>query len=155
LAEVSLKKLCDAMSNIICVHKSSLPTHLNVMTNISSKPLSATAMPIAISTVPELKSRLIRDKTGLTIIDIRAPETFNRQHLKGAISVPLERLEDLARSSLPRHREIYVYGESDEQSLQAAKILLSTGFLNVAQIIGGVAAWHELDGTTEGSGIWH
>ena len=43
-----------------------------------------------------------------------------------------------------------IYGESDEQSLHAAQILLSAGFRNVAQIIGGLTTWREIAGATAG-----
>jgi rhodanese-related sulfurtransferase len=101
------------------------------------------------STADELKSRL-EWGGALTIVDVRDPETFNREHITGAISVPFERLEDLARSALNRHRDIYIYGESDKQSLAAAQTLQGNGFTNVAQIIGGLAAWHKVAGSTEG-----
>jgi rhodanese-related sulfurtransferase len=105
------------------------------------------------STADELKSRLERGSLALTIVDLRAPNAFDRQHIKGAISVPFSRLEDLARSALSRHREIYIYGESDEQSFHGSRILLSTGFRNVVQIIGGLTTWRKIAGATEGIGI--
>jgi rhodanese-related sulfurtransferase len=104
-------------------------------------------------TATELKYRLESNQPNLTIVDIRAPQAFAREHIKGAISVPFPRIEDLGRSALTYYRDIYIYGESDQQSLAAAKILLGTGFINVAQIIGGLTTWRELDGATEGIGI--
>ena len=104
-------------------------------------------------TVKELKFRLGSNQPNLTVIDVRDPTAFNREHIKGSISVPFGRLEDLARSALTRYRDIYIYGESNEQSLQAVKILLGNGFMNVAQIIGGLTIWRELAGATEGSSI--
>jgi rhodanese-related sulfurtransferase len=120
-----------------------------VMEDAPSKLAPATVMSIAKSTAAELKSRLNRDKPALTLVDVRDSKTFNREHIPGAISVPFARLEDLSRSALMRYRDIYIYGESDEQALQAAQILLSTGFLNVAQIIGGLTTWRELSRATE------
>ena len=116
----------------------------------------STQLPISVMleaelTVEELKFRLGSNQPNLTIIDARSPEEFNREHITGAISVPFGRLEDLARSTLTRYRDIYIYGESDEQSLQAVKILLGNGFMNVAQIIGGLTIWRELAGATEGT----
>jgi rhodanese-related sulfurtransferase len=121
----------------------------DVMEDVLSKLAPRAVVSIAKSTAAELKSRLNQDKPALTIVDVRDSNTFNREHIPGAISVPFERLEDLSRSALMRHRDIYIYGESDEQALQAAQILLSTGFLNVAQIIGGITTWRELAGATE------
>jgi rhodanese-related sulfurtransferase len=63
--------------------------------------------------------------------------------------VPFHRLEDLAKSALMQDRDIYIYGGSDKQSLRAAQILRSTGFINVTQIIGGLTTWRKLDGATE------
>jgi rhodanese-related sulfurtransferase len=120
-----------------------------VVEDVLSKFLPVSVMPIDKLTSFRLKSRSIGNKSDLSIIDIRDPAAFNREHLIGAISVPFIRIGDLARSALPRYREIYIYGESDEQSLHAAKILLSNGFMNVAQIIGGLPAWREIVGATE------
>jgi rhodanese-related sulfurtransferase len=114
-----------------------------------SKLAPITVVSIAKSTAAELKSRLNQDKPALTIVDVRDSKTFNREHIPGGISVPFARLEDLSRSDLMRYRDIYIYGESDEQALQAAQILRSTGFLNVAQIIGGLTTWRELARATE------
>jgi rhodanese-related sulfurtransferase len=101
------------------------------------------------STAAELKSRLQWSEPALTIVDVRDPQTFNRGHIPEAISVPFARLGDLARSALPHYRDIYIYGESDEQSLAAAQTLQGKGFTSVSQIIGGLAAWHEVSGSTE------
>ena len=101
------------------------------------------------STATELKSRLQSSQPALTIVDVGDPHSFNRGHIPGAISVPFARLTDLGRSALHRHRHIYIYGDSDEQSLAAAQILRGVGFINVSQISGGLAAWHEVAGITE------
>ncbi len=118
--------------------------------NLSAKQLPSSVMLEAKFTLNELKYRIESNQPNLTIIDIRAPKTFNREHIKGAISVSIDRLEDLAKSALTHYRDIYIYGESDQQSLHAAQILLSNGFMNVAQIIGGLTTWREIGGATEG-----
>jgi rhodanese-related sulfurtransferase len=99
------------------------------------------------STAAELKSQLWWSQPALTIVDVREPELFARGHIIGAISVPFDRLEDLAKSALNRHRHIYIYGESDDQSLAAAQTLRRVGFINVTQIIGNLAAWREVAGS--------
>jgi rhodanese-related sulfurtransferase len=117
--------------------------------NLATHPTAAMCEAKLIAT--ELKSRLKGEHPDLTIVDIRPPTAFNQEHIKGAISVPSARLEDLARSSLTCHRSIYIYGESDQQSLQGAQILLATGFKHVAQILGGLTTWREIAGATEGT----
>jgi rhodanese-related sulfurtransferase len=98
----------------------------------------------------DLKARLEWGEPALTIVDVRDRETYNQGRITGAIPMPIEQLADLAQSSLQPERDIYVYGESDEQALEAAQILRGIGFSSVAQLIGGLTAWHEVAGPTEG-----
>jgi rhodanese-related sulfurtransferase len=111
--------------------------------------LTPTPVILKASTAYELKSRLQWGDRALTIIDVREPEIFNRGHIAGAVSVPFPRLTDLAKSALHRHRHIYIYGESDDRSLAAMQTLQGVGFTSVTQIIGGLAAWREIAGSTE------
>lgn len=101
------------------------------------------------STAVELKAQLRWSQPALTIVDVREPEPFARGHIVGATSIPFARLEDLAKSALYRHRHIYIYGESDEQSLAAAQTLRRVGFINVTQISGNLAAWREVAGSID------
>jgi rhodanese-related sulfurtransferase len=102
------------------------------------------------SSAYDLKARLEWGEPALTIVDVRDRETFNMGRMTGAVSMPMERLLDIAQQALESERDIYIYGESDEQSLQAAEVLRGAGFKNVAQIIGGLPAWREVAGPTEG-----
>jgi rhodanese-related sulfurtransferase len=99
----------------------------------------------------DLKARLEWGEPALTIVDVRDRETYNMGRITGAIPMPLEQLAELAQSSLAPERDIYVYGDSDEQALQAAEALRGAGFKNVARIMGGLPAWREVAGPTEGA----
>jgi rhodanese-related sulfurtransferase len=101
------------------------------------------------STAYDLKTRLEWGQPALSIVDVREHEAFNRGRITGAISMPLEQLGEMKSTLEPKH-DIYIYGESDTQSLQAAQLLRGAGCTSVAQIIGGLAAWHEAGGPTEG-----
>lgn len=98
----------------------------------------------------DLKTRLEWGEPALTIIDVRDRAAFNQSRITGAVSVPLEQFLEFAQANLEPKRDIYIYGESDEQSLQAAQLLRSAGFSSVAQIMGGLTAWCEVGGSTEG-----
>lgn len=104
----------------------------------------------AASSAYDLKARLEWGEPALTIVDVRDREIFNMGRITGAIPMPIENLLELAQPALELERDIYIYGESDEQSLQAAEVLRGAGFQNVAQIIGGLPAWREVAGPTEG-----
>jgi rhodanese-related sulfurtransferase len=115
---------------------------------------SLTPIPVIItdeSTADDLKNRLEWGEPALTIVDVRDHEKFNQDRITGAVSMPIAQLGELASSALEPKHDIYVYGESDEQSLQAAEMLRGNGFSTVAQIIGGLSAWREVAGPTEGN----
>jgi rhodanese-related sulfurtransferase/gas vesicle protein len=97
-----------------------------------------------------LKSRLEWGEPALTILDVRDRNTYNQGHIMGAMPYPIDQLADRAKSSLDKSRDIYVYGDNEEQSSQAAQSLKSAGFVNVSQLKGGLAAWKEIGGPTEG-----
>ncbi len=97
------------------------------------------------SLVFELKSRLDWGEPALTIIDARDRTEFNFRHILGAIPMPLQELVNRAKSSLENSRDIYIYGETDEETAIAASLLRNAGFQNVSELRGGVAAWRALD----------
>ncbi|WP_373539306.1 rhodanese-like domain-containing protein [Chamaesiphon sp.] len=101
------------------------------------------------STAYDLKKRLEWGEPALSIVDIRAHESFNQGRITGAISMPLEQLAELKSTLQPEH-DIYIYGDTDEQAHQAAEMFRADGFEAVTHVMGGLAAWHEIGGPTEG-----
>ncbi|HEY9621757.1 MAG TPA: rhodanese-like domain-containing protein [Crinalium sp.] len=93
------------------------------------------------SRVHDLKARLDWGEPALTIVDARDRTHFNSHHIQGAISMPLDRLTDSALTSLGLGRDIYIYGETDDETAIAAARLREAGFLHVSELRGGVAAW--------------
>nr|WP_315874608.1 rhodanese-like domain-containing protein [Thermocoleostomius sinensis] len=104
------------------------------------------------SRVYELKARLDWGEPALTIIDIRSRCEFNHSHIMGAINMPMNELVERALVSLELVRDIYVYGDTDEEAAAAAAKLRSAGFLNVSEIQGGLPVWKAYGYPTE-SGI--
>lgn len=97
------------------------------------------------SRVYDLKARLDWGEPALTIIDVRDRSEFNFSHILGAIPMPLNELVDRALFSLEISRDIYIYGETDEETAEAAVKLRAAGYQNVSQLRGGVAAWKAVD----------
>ncbi len=93
------------------------------------------------SRVQDLKSRLDWGEPALTIIDTRSREAFNASHIQGAISLPMDVLVNRIGETIEPARDIYIYGETDEETAQAAAQLREAGYLNVAELTGGLAAW--------------
>jgi rhodanese-related sulfurtransferase len=93
------------------------------------------------SRVQDLKNRLDWGEPALTIIDVRNHDSFNTSHITGAVSIPLSQLVEQALVNLELVRDIYVYGSNDEETALAATLLKEAGYQNVAELLGGLAAW--------------
>ena len=91
--------------------------------------------------VYDLKARLDWGEPALTIIDVRDRNQFNSSRILGAVPMPINQLVERALSSLELNRDIYIYGETDEESAIAATKLRAAGYINVSQIRGGLPAW--------------
>lgn len=108
------------------------------------------------STAFDVKSRLLWGEPGLTILDVRDRESFNDLRIMGAIAAPmLEGSTPEQISGLEANRDIYVYGANDQESQQAAQDLRNSGFRKVAIIEGGLDAWMDIAGPTEGRASLH
>ncbi len=99
----------------------------------------------------DLKERLDWGEPALTIIDVRNREAFNISHISGAVSLPMNELVNRALVNFELTRDIYVYGSTQEQTALAATELRNAGYLNVAELIGGLAAWKAVDYPIEGN----
>ena len=93
------------------------------------------------SLVYDLKARLDWGEPALTIIDVRDRNEFHYSHILGAVPIPMNELVDRTLSSLELTRDIYIYGETDEETAEAAIKLRAVGYQNVSEIRGGLAAW--------------
>lgn len=103
------------------------------------------------SSAQALKQRLEWGEVAFTILDVRDRGAFNASRIMGAMAMPMEDLLQTALDSLEPRREIYIYGDSDEQSAQAANQLRQAGFESVSELRGGLAAWKAIGGPTEGN----
>lgn len=118
-----------------------------------STPFSLFTTPKAVearSSVFHLKNRLAWGEPALTILDVRERADFHQGHIQGAISIPLAELATISLLSLEYERDIYVYGETNEQSAEAANQLRSAGYCHVAELDGGLVAWKVAGGAIAG-----
>jgi rhodanese-related sulfurtransferase len=89
----------------------------------------------------ELKSRLSWGEPALTIIDVRERAAFNSARIMGAISIPKAELATKAKVSMSLDRDIYIYGDTDDVTAEAASLLRESGFTSVSELQGGLSAW--------------
>jgi rhodanese-related sulfurtransferase len=104
-----------------------------------------------IATAHELKSRLEWGEPGLTILDVRNTDAFHECRIMGAMNAPLDSLVSIAEASLSQKRDIYVYGDSDQETASAASMMREAGYEHTAQLEGGLVTWQEIGGAVEGT----
>ncbi|MGF1541768.1 MAG: rhodanese-like domain-containing protein [Pleurocapsa sp.] len=99
--------------------------------------------PTPVASAQSLKERLDWGEPALTIIDTRDREAFLQERIRGAML-----LSDV--TSLPENREIYLYGDSEQEVAEAANNLRQAGFESISQLQGGLPGWKAIRGATEG-----
>ena len=102
------------------------------------------------SNAHELKSRLEWGEPAFTIIDVRSRDAYNDGHIMGAMPMPVDELVERAEPTLAKSRDIYIYGETDQEVAQAAQQLRAAGYEHVSELKGGLPAWKAIGGPTEG-----
>lgn len=102
------------------------------------------------SNAHELKSRLEWGEPAFTILDVRDRMVYNDGHIMGAMSMPMNKLVEIAKNTIALSRDIYIHGETDAETAQAAQQLRSAGFEHISELKGGLPAWKAIGGPTEG-----
>jgi len=101
--------------------------------------------------VPELIERTPRITAGTlaeqlaapdppVVVDIRTGREWDDAHIEGALNLPLAQLAERL-SELPTGRPLIVYCATGFRSSIAASILRREGVFEVADLVGGFAAW--------------
>ncbi len=80
--------------------------------------------------------RFVRE--GRVIIDLRTPQEYRAGHIRGAINLPYEQLEE-SFSSLPEG-ELVLYCERGSVSMAAARKLAARNH-RVKTVVGGIRAY--------------
>ena len=84
----------------------------------------------------EIDSYLFRE--GYVVIDLREPREFRKLHIKGAVCIPYDQLEERAR--FLKKQILVLYCERGGASLRAARMLSEKGY-RVKTMIGGNQAY--------------
>ena len=81
-------------------------------------------------------------EAGALIVDVREPNEYNQIRAKGAVLLPLGRLNGRVKD-LPRDREILLMCRTGGRSANATQFLAANGFENVTNVNGGIEAWYQ------------
>lgn len=96
---------------------------------------------------PQVANEMILDNPQIVIIDFRPTDEYrgNVGHLAGALSVPLDSIEQRLSELVPyTNTTVLVYGGTVDEAQRGARLLVVAGFRNVVLINGGIDRWIEL-----------
>lgn len=89
----------------------------------------------------EAKIFIKKHKTStFQLVDVRQPKEYEREHLPGAILIPLKELID-RKDELDQQKTTLVYCASGVRSKAASQLLKAQGFAEVYNISGGIKKW--------------
>ena len=88
-------------------------------------------------------SKLVRENKAV-IVDVRSKDSFDKSHIKGALSIPNSQLMQRLRE-VPPGKTIITYCScpAEETSGAAVMQLNAHGLKNAAALVGGIAAWQK------------
>jgi rhodanese-related sulfurtransferase len=82
---------------------------------------------------------------GVTIIDVRQPEEWNRGHIAEAILVPLNGIYSFGKAlkdlNMPEDQEIIFTCAAGQRSASASEIAMVAGFKKVYNLANGMNGW--------------
>jgi len=88
----------------------------------------------------EAKVRLGNDKK-IILVDVRTPEEYYEEHILNAILLPLDTINEKAKTVIPDQEATYfVYCRSGNRSATAAAQLVKMGYKNIYDL-GGIKDW--------------
>lgn len=97
--------------------------------------------------------KLMHSGTQVTLLDVLPKDSYFREHIKGAVSLPVADIDEDTTKSLKKDGLIITYCASFEcqASTKAAEKLVSLGFVNVLDYKGGLKDYKESHLPMEGS----
>ena len=82
----------------------------------------------------------LSEGNGVAFLDVREPREIESGKIEGAVEVDQAKAQEIIKD-WPRDREIIVYCQHGQRSIQAAQFFQNHGFENIKSLSGGYAAW--------------
>lgn len=89
------------------------------------------------------KPAYYEDIEGTFIIDVRTPDMFNSNNIKGAINIPLAELRK-RYNEIPKNKKVILICNTGYTSYLASRILIQKGFNNVYSFMAGIKLYDEI-----------
>ncbi|WP_203472635.1 rhodanese-like domain-containing protein [Dissulfurispira thermophila] len=96
---------------------------------------------LVVSTKTNLKELMDKDIPHV-LIDVRPPDVASKEHIKGAVNISLNELEN-ARDRFPiqKNAPIIIYCNTEKLSQDAFKVVRKWGYVNASYLEGGIEGW--------------
>ncbi len=100
-----------------------------------------TGNPAFISISSDEAMRMMEENEGFILLDVRTMEEYKEAHIKDAICIPNETIDESVSSTLnDKEQLIFVYCRSGRRSKEAAQKLVNMGYTKIYDI-GGIVDW--------------
>lgn len=90
--------------------------------------------------IPNITVKQLLNQEKKNIIDLRSIQSYNNNHIPGAINIPFEQLIIEPSKYLNYNTQYFLYCRHGITSIKACEILIRRGY-NVVNIIGGYERW--------------
>jgi len=89
---------------------------------------------------------MVANNDDFKLVEVLSDDSFKNGHIPGAINLPVDKLDESAKSHLKKSDTIVVYcaSYSCHASTNAAQALLEMGYKNVLDFKGGKKLWTDL-----------
>lgn len=88
------------------------------------------------------EARALIDSGQVTVVDVREPWEYEKDHIAGAQLIPLARIISGPANHIKQDQVVFVC-EVGQRSGVAAEVAASLGFENLYNLEGGMSAWRE------------
>ena len=91
---------------------------------------------------PTTLAEALASAEGPLVVDVRAPSERDQSAIDGSLHIPLNHFKERT-NELPHDRRIVVHCTAGYRSAIAASLVEAAGFINGADLLGGITAWEK------------
>jgi rhodanese-related sulfurtransferase len=103
--------------------------------------VTATAVASNYTNITSTQAKVMLDKGGIYLLDVRTPQEYQQGHLQGAVLIPLDQIEKRF-VEIPKNRKILIYCAVGSRSNAAAGFLAGKGYKDIYNMKDGIVGWH-------------
>lgn len=84
--------------------------------------------------------QFLSNGSDIQIIDVREGYMFSNKHIKGAIWIPINKVEE-GLTEVDKNRPVLVYDDKGESGHRAIDVFVKHGYKNLYYLSGGMSTW--------------